>query len=152
MRRLCCETWARGEIDVTGSFLTTNRGNRVKLVIMDYFTKWPEVIALPNQEAEIVSTLHSSSQILGEPFRGSLGVAFGSRSELLIPHLPGSVPDSGNSKDEKHPCHLNRMAYGRALQPNACGRTGESDEHPSTGLGRTHFFVFVVSASNISTT
>lgn len=42
-------------IDITGPFTMTNGGNRVMLVVMDYFTKWPEVIALPNQEAETVA-------------------------------------------------------------------------------------------------
>ena len=45
-------------LDVAGPFPITKNGNRYILVIADYFTKWTEAIALPNQEAEtIVETL-----------------------------------------------------------------------------------------------
>lgn len=42
-------------IDITSPFHITNSGNRVMLVVLDYFTKWPEVYALPNQEAATVA-------------------------------------------------------------------------------------------------
>ncbi|CAI5696292.1 unnamed protein product [Oreochromis niloticus] len=35
--------------------LNRNRGNRYVLVAMDYFTKWPEAYAIPDQEAETVA-------------------------------------------------------------------------------------------------
>jgi hypothetical protein len=42
-------------IDITGPFPERDRGNRYFLVAMDYFTKWPEVNAIPNQEATTVA-------------------------------------------------------------------------------------------------
>ncbi|KAI5753631.1 hypothetical protein M8J77_001985 [Diaphorina citri] len=42
-------------MDVAGPFPETNNGNRYILVIMDYFSKWPEAFAIPNQEATTVA-------------------------------------------------------------------------------------------------
>jgi len=42
-------------IDIAGPFPESDRGNRYLLVAMDYFTKWPEVYAIPNQEASTVA-------------------------------------------------------------------------------------------------
>ena len=42
-------------IDVCGPIPVTDRGNVRCLVIADYFTKWVEAYALPNQEADTVS-------------------------------------------------------------------------------------------------
>jgi hypothetical protein len=39
-------------IDVAGPFPRSNQGNRYLLIAMDYFTKWPEVYAIPNQERQ----------------------------------------------------------------------------------------------------
>ena len=44
--------WA---MDIMGPLPPTRQGNRYILVIMDYFTKWPEACALPNQEAGVVA-------------------------------------------------------------------------------------------------
>lgn len=41
-------------IDITGPFPVTESGNRYLLVAMDYFSKWPEVYPIPNQEAATV--------------------------------------------------------------------------------------------------
>jgi hypothetical protein len=43
-------------IDILGPLPLSDSGNRYLLVAMDYFTKWPEVVALPNQEAITVAT------------------------------------------------------------------------------------------------
>lgn len=42
-------------VDVVGPLPLTDRGNKYVLTAMDYFTKWPEAYALPNQEAETVA-------------------------------------------------------------------------------------------------
>lgn len=41
-------------IDILGPFPRTKDGNRYIVVVMDYFTKWPECFAVPNQTAEVV--------------------------------------------------------------------------------------------------
>ena len=45
----------RVAVDITGPLPITPAGNRYILVAMDYFTKWPEVYAIPNQEATTVA-------------------------------------------------------------------------------------------------
>ncbi|MGH0120359.1 UNVERIFIED_CONTAM: hypothetical protein FKN15_067744 [Acipenser sinensis] len=45
----------RVAVDVLGPFPRSKRGNRFVLVALDYFTKWPEAYALPDQEAETVA-------------------------------------------------------------------------------------------------
>ena len=45
----------RVAIDILGPLPETEQGNRYLLVAMDYFTKWPEVYPLPNQEATTVA-------------------------------------------------------------------------------------------------
>jgi transposase InsO family protein len=42
-------------INVAGPFPRSNQGNRYLLIAMDYFTKWPEAYAIPNQEAATVA-------------------------------------------------------------------------------------------------
>ncbi|CAK1598707.1 unnamed protein product [Parnassius mnemosyne] len=41
--------WERLALDVTGPFLKSECGNKYFMVVMDYFTKWPEVFAITNQ-------------------------------------------------------------------------------------------------------
>lgn len=41
-------------MDVAGPFPVSNSGNKYVLVVMDYFSKWPEVYAIPNQEAKTI--------------------------------------------------------------------------------------------------
>jgi hypothetical protein len=41
--------------DIAGPFLVTDSGNKYIMVVIDYFSKWPEAYGLPNQEAVTVS-------------------------------------------------------------------------------------------------
>jgi hypothetical protein len=45
----------RTAIDNTGPFPNSNSRNSYALTAMDYFTKWPVVYAIPNQEASTVT-------------------------------------------------------------------------------------------------
>ncbi|GBM62525.1 hypothetical protein AVEN_157721-1 [Araneus ventricosus] len=42
-------------LDILGPFPVTTKGNRYVLVLMDYFTRWPEAIPIPDQEASTVA-------------------------------------------------------------------------------------------------
>lgn len=48
--------WERVAADVAGPFPVTRHGNKYILVIQDYFTKWVEVCAMPDQTAKTVAT------------------------------------------------------------------------------------------------
>jgi hypothetical protein len=43
--------------DVVGTFPLSDQGNRYEYLVMamDYFTKWPDAYAVPNQEASLVT-------------------------------------------------------------------------------------------------
>ena len=45
----------RVAVDVAGPFPVSASGNRYVVVVIDYFTKWPEVFPLPNQEAVTIA-------------------------------------------------------------------------------------------------
>uniref|UniRef100_A0A3B1JG75 Gypsy retrotransposon integrase-like protein 1 n=1 Tax=Astyanax mexicanus TaxID=7994 RepID=A0A3B1JG75_ASTMX len=47
----CGSPMERVAVDVLGPFPVTDSGNRFVLVAMDYFTKWPEAYAVPDQGA-----------------------------------------------------------------------------------------------------
>ena len=44
-------------LDALGSLPQSATGNRYIVMIADYFTKWPEAFAVPNQEATTVANL-----------------------------------------------------------------------------------------------
>ena len=42
-------------VEVMGPFLRTDKGNQYVLAAMEYFTKWPDAYAIPDQEAKTVA-------------------------------------------------------------------------------------------------
>ncbi|KAJ8946223.1 hypothetical protein NQ318_013034 [Aromia moschata] len=61
----------RVAVDILGPLPVTDRGNKYLMVVMDYFSKWPEAVPLPNQEAETVAEAFienlPTDLILGHP-------------------------------------------------------------------------------------
>lgn len=47
----------RVAIDVLGPLPKTGSGNQYILIAQDYFTKWPEAFAIPDQQAETVAEI-----------------------------------------------------------------------------------------------
>ena len=45
----------RVAVDIAGPFPVSSSGNRYIIVVIDYFSKWPEVFPVPNQEAATVA-------------------------------------------------------------------------------------------------
>lgn len=45
----------RVALDIVGPFPRTATGNKYALVVVDYFTKWPEVVPLPDQRATTIA-------------------------------------------------------------------------------------------------
>ena len=42
--------------DIAGPFMpTTPRGNKYALILVDHFTKWPEIVALPDIQAPTIA-------------------------------------------------------------------------------------------------
>jgi len=52
-------------VDVMGPFPCTMQGNCFVLTAMDYFTKWPEAFALPNQEADLLPMFWWRAYLVG---------------------------------------------------------------------------------------
>lgn len=42
---------------IAGTFDTTNNGNKYIMVVIDYFRKWDEAYAIPNQESITVADI-----------------------------------------------------------------------------------------------
>ena len=47
----------RVALDILGPLPLSESGNQYLLIVADYFTKWPEAYALPNQEATTVAKI-----------------------------------------------------------------------------------------------
>ena len=44
-------------MDLARPFPVTEDGNKYLMVVSDYFSKWPEAYAIPNQEATTIATM-----------------------------------------------------------------------------------------------
>ena len=82
-------------IDVMGPFPRSAKGNRYVLVVCDYFTKWVESFAMPNQEAETVARILVDEVIcrFGVPYsiHSDQGTNFESTLFQQVCHLLGIV-------------------------------------------------------------
>ncbi|MCP3667440.1 MAG: DDE-type integrase/transposase/recombinase [Gammaproteobacteria bacterium] len=52
---LCTEPWQRIASDIIGPLPLTEKGNKYIITFTDYFTKWTEAHALPDQKAETIA-------------------------------------------------------------------------------------------------
>ena len=102
----------RVAIDVLGPLPVSESGNHI-LIAMDYFTKWPEGYALPNQEAEtmakvlvdqFVSRFGAPAQLHSDQGRNFELQVFTEMCKLL-----------GNRKDENNTLTSSVRWDGRAL-------------------------------------
>ena len=48
-------------IDLLGPFQKSSSGNTYVVTMVDRFTRWPELVAIPDATAEIVADAHSDS-------------------------------------------------------------------------------------------
>ena len=54
---ICESTLERIAVDGLGPLPVSDSGNKYLLIVVDYFTKWPEAYPLPNQEASTVADI-----------------------------------------------------------------------------------------------
>ena len=73
-------------MDILGPFPITGRGNKYVLVIGDYFTKWMEAYALPDQTAETVATRFVNEFVarLGVPLKMTSDQGRNFVSEIMV--------------------------------------------------------------------
>ncbi|GBM64621.1 hypothetical protein AVEN_91694-1 [Araneus ventricosus] len=95
-------------LDILGPLPVTTKGNRYVLVLMDYFTKWPDAITIPDQEAstvaeELVRTRISSYGVpmilhsdQGTNFNSALFVEFCKLLGILKTRATALHPESAN--------------------------------------------------------
>lgn len=99
-------------VDVLGPLPETYKGNKCILVVGDYFTKWVEAIALPNQEAEtvaqslvdtVISRFGVPKELHSDQGRNFESKLFAEMCQLL-----------GIDKPVRHPTILSRTAWSSA--------------------------------------
>ena len=83
-------------VDVLGLFPVSDSGNHYVLVAMDYYTKWPEAYAVPDQSA---ATREASGGDVC-PLRGSRRAPQRPGAELRVPGLWGGLPAARGAQDE----------------------------------------------------
>jgi hypothetical protein len=114
-------------IDVAVSFPGSNQGNRYLLFTMDYFTKWPEAYAIPNQEASTIAEALVTDFFcrFGIPWEShsdqSRNFEFLQRLELSRTRTTPLHPQS-DSMVERHIKTGRTRAEGRRISPKGLGR------------------------------
>ncbi|PNF15527.1 hypothetical protein B7P43_G16595 [Cryptotermes secundus] len=119
-------------IDIAGPFPRSDQGNRYLLIAMDYFTKWPEVYAIPNQEASTIAEvlvanffcrfgipreLHSDQ---GRNFESQLLQEVLQRLGVSKTHTTPFHPQS-DGMVERYAKTIGTLAEGRRIPPEGLG-------------------------------
>ena len=139
-------------MDILGSLPLTPRGNRYVLVVTDYFTKWTESYAIPDQSAETVAEMLVSEFIcrfsVPRQLHSDQGTNCESRvmtevCELLDIEKTRTTPLHPQSDEqvERYNCTLIEMLRGKLndkqedwdLQLPTCMMAYSSSVHESTG-------------------
>ena len=80
-------------MDIMGPFPKSRNGNKYILVVSDYFTRWVEAYAIPNQEATTVAVKLIDSMFcrysIPEQLHSDMGAQFESKIILAISKLLG---------------------------------------------------------------
>ncbi|GFX59294.1 hypothetical protein TNCV_4217101 [Trichonephila clavipes] len=99
--------------DILGPLPRTVSGNKYLLVVMDYFTKWPEVYPIPDQEALTVA------EAVVQHWISRYGVPLQLHSDqgrnFVSAVLKGSVNYSELTRPRPHLCTHSQMAWWRGL-------------------------------------
>ncbi|GBN85945.1 hypothetical protein AVEN_70456-1 [Araneus ventricosus] len=94
-------------LDILGRFPVTTKDNRHVLVLMGYFTKWPEAIPIPDQEdsnvAEELVRIWTSRYCVLMILHSDQGTNFNSAvfTELCKLSFRNSEENKGNSVERK---------------------------------------------------
>ncbi|GFV46059.1 retrovirus-related Pol polyprotein from transposon 412 [Trichonephila clavipes] len=95
--------------DILGPLPRTASGNKYLLVVMDYFTKWPEVYPIPDQEAPHRSG--GCSAALDIEIWGTSSTSFRSGRNFVSAVLKGVCELLGIDKTRTHLCTHSQMAW-----------------------------------------
>ncbi|GBO39193.1 hypothetical protein AVEN_80366-1 [Araneus ventricosus] len=120
----------RMALDILGPFPVTTKGNRYALVLMDYFTKWPEAIPIQDQETLTVAEELVRSWI---SCYGVSDIAFGSRNQIdWDTHLPLFLLAYRSKEHEVTRLIPAEMLFGRTLRLPCDILFGRPSETPSS--------------------
>ncbi|GFU87335.1 retrovirus-related Pol polyprotein from transposon 412 [Trichonephila clavipes] len=100
--------------DILGPLPRTASGNKYLLVVMDYFTKWPEVYPIPDQEAPTVAG--GCSAALDIEIWGTSSTSFRSGKKFRLCGIEGGLVNySELTRPRPHLCTHSQMAWWRGL-------------------------------------
>ncbi|GFY24054.1 transposon Tf2-9 polyprotein [Trichonephila clavipes] len=100
--------------DILGPLPRTVSGNKYLLVVMDYFTKWPEVYPIPDQGSPTVAEAVVQHWI--SRYGGTSSTSFRSGKKFRLCGIErGSVNYSELTRPRPHLCTHSQMAWWRGL-------------------------------------